>query len=375
MSPGTRTRHPNLPKYVSESNGRIVYRPYIKASERQHIQTDKYGFLKPPVRLGRLDDPEDEILQSYLKARRAIENLSGDKRNTLRWVVDQYTASMKFKSLAPGSQKQADFLRRILEHPVSVDKKPSTLGDLRTFQITKPMVRRLADKRLQDYQGKGKKGLVTVNREISFLSTAMSWALQNIDDLGIRDNPFKISKFKEIPNERYVTDEEYDQQSKLAKQIAPYLPIVFEITYLLASRGVETLDIKLSDIDPDREKGGIFVRRRKGSKDNFIEWSDRLYKAYLEARNQHSRFTVSKIDAPLILGNRGKQLTREGFNTAMQRLKKLMENRGLEDQYWSLHLLKHKGVTDAKDNRIAGHVSEQMRNRYDHRVERIKPAK
>jgi hypothetical protein len=59
----------------------------------------------------------------------------------------------------------------------------------------------------------------------------------------------------------------------------------------------------------------------------------------------------------------------------MQRLKKLMESEGMGDVYWSLHKLKSKGVSDARDDRIAGHKSEAMRERYKTKIERHKPAK
>jgi hypothetical protein len=50
-----------------------------------------------------------------------------------------------------------------------------------------------------------------------------------------------------------------------------YLPVLFEITYTVASRGIKTLDIKLSQMDLDRATGGIYVDRRKGNDCNYIE--------------------------------------------------------------------------------------------------------
>jgi|GEM_PF-1377911 len=375
MPPKPRTRIPNLPKYVSESNGRIVYRPRIPKEWQHLIATDKSGFLRPPVRLGKPGDPEAYILNGYLAAKASLEARIGSVKHTLRWVIDEYKKSKSFKALAIESQRQAEVLSRILDHPVSIDGKDSTLGDLQITHISKPVVRRLAEKRLDDYQAKGRKGTVQVNREITFLSSATKWAMNYLDNLGLIENPFRIIKFKEEPNRRYVTDEEYEIQYKQAARIAEYLPVIFEITYLVASRGIETLDIKLTDIDPDRNTGGIYVHRRKGSKDNFIEWSDRLYQAYLAAKALHAKHKIASIDAPLILGSHGHQLRKSALDTAMQRLKKLMESEGLGDIFWSLHKLKSKGVSDARDARIAGHKSEAMRERYKTKIERHKPAK
>ena len=370
-----RTRYPNLPKYVTESNGRIVYRPRVPKDWQGIIPMDRSGFLKPPIKLGKPTDPEPYLLNGYLAARASLEARVGSVKHTLRWLIEEYKKSKTFKSLAIESQRQADFLCRILDHPICIDGRDSTLGDLLVTHISKPMVRRLAEKRLEDYKAKGRKGTVLVNREITFLSSATKWAMNYLDNLGLVENPFRIIKFKEEPNRRYVTDEEYETQYKLAGTIADYLPVIFEITYLVASRGIETLDIKLSDIEPDRKTGGIYVHRRKGSKDNFIEWSDRLYQAYLNAKGLHAKHRISSIEAPLIIGSHGQQLRKSALDTAMQRLKKLMESEGLGDVYWSLHKLKSKGVSDARDDRIAGHRSEAMRERYKTKIERHKPAR
>jgi len=39
--------------------------------------------------------------------------------------------------------------------------------------------------------------------------------------------------------------------------------------------------------------------------------------------------------------------------------------KGFGDIYWSMHMLKHKGMTDAKDKDVAG-LSEQNKKIYDH---------
>lgn len=89
-------------------------------------------------------------------------------------------------------------------------------------------------------------------------------------------------------------DDEYDIQLDVAGDMFDYLPVLFEITYLIASRGVETLDIKLSQIDSDRTTGGIYVDRRKGSDSNIIEWPDRLYEAYQAALKLHQKHKIAR---------------------------------------------------------------------------------
>jgi integrase len=375
MTPKPRAKNTNLPKYCTLSNGRIVYRPRIAPEHRHIIPTDRHGYLRPPVRLGKPGDPEREIIAAYLTAKNQIEQQIAATHHTLAWVVNQYTRSSKFKGLAPCSQRRAQVFLRILDHPATIDGEQKTLGDIPARSITRPMVRRLADQRLKQYQSNGKKGVVIVNREITTLASAIKWAKDHIDRLGIVENPFGIEKYSEQPNTRYVTDEEYHIQRDIAAGVADYLPVVFELAYLLAGRSVEMLDIKLSDIDTDRETGGIHVTRRKGSESNIIEWSDRLYQAYQDARELHARHKIAAIDAPLLINQQGQALRIETLRTAMSRLKKKMAKESLSDVYWSLHKLKSKGVSDAQDDRIAGHKSESMRNRYRVKTARRKPAR
>jgi len=370
VSPRLRQQYPNLPKYVTNSNGRIVYRPYLPPGERQGIDVDKHGFLRPPVKLGKVGDREEDLLRAYLAARATLDAQSNSAKHTLRWIINQYLASSKFKSLAHGTQKRVSAFEKILDHPVRVGGDRRALGDLRAASITMPMARRLADKRLTDYKAAGRKGEAQVNHEIGLLSAAVAWARQYLDNTGLEGNPFDLPKFKTPKNKRYVTDEEYLLQSRIAGEIAPYLPVVFELTYLLAARGIEVLDLKLSDATSD----GIDVARRKGSRDNTILWSDRLRAAYQAARDLHQAHTVSLLDPPMIIGAGGRKLSKSGLDSAMQRLRRLMVERGLEDRYWNLHLLKAKGVSDAKDKRIAGHRSEAMRDQYNVKREKMEPA-
>ncbi|WP_421848275.1 site-specific integrase [Marinomonas sp.] len=363
------------PKYVREVNGRIVWRPRITAEDRTVIDVDSYGFLKPPVRLGSVKDSEERILSAYLSAKTSLTARTGADKHTLKWIIDQYLNSSQFRALASTTHHRTKSLVKVLEHPIAANGKDITFGDVPIITITKPMVRRLADKRLDNMIAEGLKGTSTINQEMSLLHSATRWAIEHIDDLGITDSPFKVKKFKVDENERYVTDEEYDVQYQIAAELSEYLPLFFELTYLIASRGVETLDLRTSHIDPDPINGGIYVTRRKGSKNNFIEWSDRLYKAYQAAVSILEKHKANGKDVPLIISSTGYKLSMSGLRTAMHRLKETMAERDLKDNFWSLHLLKSKGVSDAESDHIAGHKTESMRNKYKTKIERHKAAR
>ena len=371
MSPRLRQQYPNLPKYVTHSNGRIVYRPYIPAADRAHIETDKHGFLRPPIRLGKPGDPEKALLQAYLAARAQLDAQVAAEKYSLRWIVESYLDSRQFKDLASGTQGRVSAFKRVLDHPVTVGGVRRTLGDLRAPDITMPMARRLADKRLADYQARGRKGEVQVNHEIGLLATSVAWAMQFLDHTGLTSNPFNIPKFKAPKNERYVTDEEYELQARISGEVAPWLPVAYELAYLLAARGAEVISLKLSDVT----EAGIDVTRLKGSRSNTILWSERLRAAYQAARALHVGAKVTLLDPPLVVSATGRAITASGLQSAMQRVKRLMTERGVGGVYWNLHLLKAKGVSDAANKRIAGHRSEAMRDRYNVKRETMEPVR
>lgn len=369
MSPVKRRKNVNWPKYVTSANGRVVYRPRIPSKLHGSIPVDKSGFLRPPIRLGKVGDPDDSILRAYIAAKQSIEAAKEPDRNTLSWLATGYQQSSRFARLSPVTQtKYSQLLTQILSHPLKIRGVDATLGDLFAKQLTKPKLRQILDIRLKRYQDEGKKGTVQVNRQLASLSAMFTWALQYIEGLEISDNPcLGIERFQETPRKRYVTDEEYEIQYNIAGEVRDYLPVFFEHAYLLASRGVEVRNLKLSDISDE----GYLVHRRKGSKDNIIEWSDRLRSAYKAAIALHQKRKVSSTY--LIVSATGRNLTQNTLQDAMQKLKKKMIERGLRDVYWTAHDLKRKGISDAKDKGIGGHKSEQMKAQYNTKIETFAP--
>ena len=57
----------------------------------------------------------------------------------------------------------------------------------------------------------------------------------------------------------------------------------------------------------------------------------------------------------------------------MSRLKKLMIEDGLGDVFWSIHMLKHKGMTDAENKELGGHKDQAIKDSYTHDLDRVKP--
>ncbi|QTR47503.1 hypothetical protein J9253_06090 [Thiothrix litoralis] len=360
------------PPYVSVSYGVVVFRPYVPAEKRAGLDVGKNGLLKHSIRLGTPLDDQDAIYRAYLAARESLRLQMTSARNTLGWLTEQYLASRQFRDLAISTQKRAFQLSRILEHPLKINGTPSTLAMLHITNLSQPLLHQIADKRLSDYQRNGKKGVVQVNRETTFLSGALSWACNYIPDIGITTNPLRgFSGIPETPITRYITDDEYQIAYDHAASIRPWLQPLMELTYLLALRGIETLTIRLSDCTEE----GIRTHRRKGSRDNIIRWSQRLRQAHQAALVLHQPDKQTVRDPYLICYRNGEAVSRGAAHIAMRELKAKLDAAEQGETFFNLHALKAKGVSDSKDKHIAGHRSEAMRNRYDRKLPTTDPAK
>jgi integrase len=133
-----------------------------------------------------------------------------------------------------------------------------------------------------------------------------------------------------------------------------------ELTYLLAARGIEVTDLTIANATDI----GIIVNRRKGSKNTIIRWTPRLKTAWDAALTLHK--TPPAPTTTLLKAARGvRKLTRDALTNAWQNLKTKMEAAGLGSIYFWLHDLKRKGISDAADDRIAGHISDKVRANYN----------
>ena len=267
-------------------------------------------------------------------------------------------------------------MSRVLQQDIDIGGDLITLGDLHLKRLTKPTIRQVMQVRLEEYKEDGRKGESQVNRELSYLSNVIKWGLEHYDEFAGLGNPCHgITRFKENVRDRYVTDGEYLRQLQIAGAFRDYLPIVFEITYLTATRGIEALNLKFSDIIQHPEDGRrcIKTRRRKGSKDTYIFLSPRFEAAIDAARELHKKRKVAGL---YIVPGPGRSTTgklKKGtLDSAMQDLKNHMIEAVHGDLFWTLHDLKRKGISDAEDKKIAGQ-SPAMQARYDTKIHAFEP--
>ena len=368
-------------KYVKIIKGRYYFHPYIAKKDRGQIETDAAGRAKTTL-LGKTTDPEHKIVAAYSAALQQLEWQKAPERLTLFWLSKQYQDSRSFKKKEPETQRTyCNMEKAILEHLIEVNNEQIKVGEIDSRLLTTVDIRTIIDSKWKWYQDNNYHGGSQCNQQLSYLATLYKHGMQYIPELAqLPKNPVHgIETFETNTCTRLVTDEEYQiQYDVAAENPANGLCILFELTLGLAARGVEALDLKLSDCQPE----GILVRRRKKSLTNLIEWSadpaipkeeSRLYQAYLSALERHKKHKILPDDPPLLISRKGDKLGASGLQSAMVRLRKKLADRGLNDVFWTMHMLKHKAITESEDKRMAGHKTEAMRQRYDHSIERFKP--
>ncbi|HZF96685.1 MAG TPA: integrase [Pseudoxanthomonas sp.] len=313
------------------------------------------------------------------------EGKGGPTHGTVAWVLESFHGSSRFKELAKGTQRNYELCRRIVEQfPTQIGIK---FGALVAARLTQTNVQRLHERIVQ--QGTPSKA----NHVLRYLRRVFKWAGPH---LGLKDNPAKgIEQAKERQRRRLPAPEVYQAVVDYARErgaltphshgsVPPYLWIMAELGYLCRLRGIETNTL----VEAQGEAEGLRTDRRKGSRNNIVEWTPRLRAAW-DAALAYRRQIVERTtriqqlrpeDRYLFLSEDGEPLTKHSLDSAWQRLiaKAVKDQVITIDQRFSLHDLKRKGGSDtagnSADKQDALGVTAPMMKVYDLSVPRVKPS-
>ena len=171
-----------------------------------------------------------------------------------------------------------------------------------------------------------------------------------------------------------------------AGSLAPYLWPLMEIKYLCRMRSIEVVQLT----DAHASELGLYVARRKGSYDNIVRWSPRLraawdaavaVRAMIYTRRRHKRLVPPPERRFIFLTEGATPVTTSALGTSWAQLMLAAVKAGVitPEQRFTLHGLKHRGVTDTKGSRrrkqlASGHQTEAMIRLYDHDVPVVSPA-
>lgn len=326
----------SLPKGVTLERGKYYYRPYIP-------ETKKSG---KRILLGEEADGLPMILMRY------EELLSDKQEKTLGYGVNQYLDSRDLAKLADTSRRDAQrHAKQILNTPLVGGLY---FSEVPLDQISTGMIQKYHDKRSGESE-------IMANKEVTFLSVIFNWLKRR--DI-IMDNPATGVKRNSIaPRDRYVTDDEFFTVLKMAKESPqPYLAPAMILAYVCRARRVEILNFRKNDIVEE----GLYLKRRKGSKNQIIGFTPMLEEAISLLKG-----IPEQISSVWLLHDRkGQAIRDESFKTAWGRLMtKAVKEKGIERFHF--HDLKAKGVSDFEGDKLlaSGHKTLSMLNVYDRKLE------
>lgn len=355
MKPGKPRQNEKLPDYVYLKKGRYVFVPYMGRGKR-----GKEESLKLDGQLVREGATLREIWRAY-------DLMHNQDDTSLKWLLDQFLDSKHFKSLKPVTRKGYQGYKEVICRKKL--KNGSTFGDLPFASITIKIVRRYLDSR---------DARIAANREIQFLKSAFSWAIQYID--GVTNNPcVGVTLNKQPPRDRYVTHDEYDLVHKIAEKSSyPYIAIAMEFAYLCRARRGEVFALKRSDLIEE----GVYLQRGKGSDSEITLWTPRLEKA-VKAAKAYQREAPTPLDGGYLLHDKkGLAIKKNAFDSAWKRVVTQAMETGITEngetlkleERFTFHDLKAKGISDHQ-HKHGGHRSGKMKRVYDRLPDLVKATK
>ncbi|AJQ86735.1 site-specific integrase [Xanthomonas oryzae] len=318
------------------------------------------------------------------------------ERGTLAFLDERFHRSTEFKALAPGTQK--DYRQSGQAACAYVLKDGSQLGRMQVTRINVPTMQRLVETLAAGREATAMQPAIEprpskANHVLRYLRRLFGWGIR----FGLCEhNPAKgVRQAKELAAHTMPEQDAFTAILRFAQQratfdahtkgsVSPYLHAVMVLAYNLRLRGAEVTDLT----DAHAGEQGILARRRKGSRDNVTLWNEELRGAWawlIEYRRRtmaaHERPVPPKPEQRrLVVSQSGTPLTKSALDSAWQRMITLAIREGVieEAQRFSLHGLKHRGITDtegtlADKQEAAGHKTQEMTRRYSHDVPVVKP--
>ncbi|WP_237388003.1 tyrosine-type recombinase/integrase [Xenorhabdus sp. Sc-CR9] len=295
------------------------------------------------VRLCNFSATQAEVWVAYEKLLAAQKN-----DETLNGLIKAFFLSPDFSAL--GTETKKDYRKY-------ANKLLPVFGNMLPDNIKPQHIRKYMDKR-------GLKAKTQPNREKNFLSRVFNWGYER----GIvSGNPCQgVRQFKEIPRDRYITDDEYNALYSISP---PVVQIAMELAYLCCTRQADILSLTYAQVYEE----GIFIKQGKTGVAQIKAWTERLDNVVVMSKNA---LPLDKgVSSIYVLHQRkGSRYTRDGFNSRWRKAKLLAKETFPDlDFNFTFHDLKAKGVSDlegplSEKQQITGHKNITQTARYDRKV-------
>lgn len=320
----------------------------------------------------------------------------GDLRGSLDYLCAQFKKSSEYLEKADETKRDYDWCADTACNYVLADG--SRLGEVMVARLTVPAIQRLVEALGKGREATGRQPALPArpskaNHVQRFLRRTFAWGIR----FGLcQHNPAKgVRQMREVGNDKMPTPQAFATMLDFLKargrlkahtrgSVSPYLYYVLVLAYNLRLRKIEVTDLTDAHELPE----GVLCNRRKGSRDNVTQWNAELREAWdwlVEYRRKtmkdHKRPIPMKPEKrKLLVSQSGTPLTRSALDSAWQRAitKAMIERVIAPEDRFSLHGLKHRGVTDTAGNigdkqDAAGHVERKMTLRYDHDLPVVAP--
>ena len=333
-----RRTNDGLPKYCRRRSYGVIYSPYIGRENGK----SKWG---KDVNLGPSNMAVADVWLAFKRE-------TSEESDTLRWLLSAYVDSKHVKGKAKRTRDDYASYRDILNAFPMANGKP--FGSARLVDIKRTAIKKFLDK----YHAP-----ISANRLIQFMKAAWNWALDRHDH--VPENPCMGVKLNtQTERKRYVKPEEYQAIHPLT---TGWVHWAMELAYLLRARRSEIITMRVNAITEE----GLDWDRGKGSDGEITLWTPRL-RAAIEGALKHSYGNAKPIgNARILLNNYGSPVTASAWNSALQRLRPKMKEKGIAP--FTLHDLKAAGYSD-QETQYAGHRSPKMHNTYNRKKRIVEPA-
>ncbi len=321
------------------------------------------------------------------------KHTTGTTVGTLEHLFHTFHKSLEFKELELLTQKHYKGYASALEQYALKDG--SLLGQLPVERVTTPLVQRLVETYAMGRPATRRQPAVPAtpskaNHLFRYLRRTLAWGVRH----GIckSNAALGVRQAKEAKAFKMPTAEAYRRVLAFARDrgaLTPhtkgsfpsYLAPVMVLAYSVRLRGIEVCTLT----DAHRLDEGIHSNRRKGSRDNVTRWDEQTtdaWSALVDRRktiwNRPGRGFAIPLQASarfLLVEQTGNPMRKSSLDTVWQRFirEAIRVNVISEAERFSLHGLKHRGITDTAGNRgdkqdAAGHVTPEMTDRYDHEL-------
>lgn len=328
-----------------------------------------------------------------------VESLTtGQQRGTVRYLFDRFHESSEFKELS--LESQADYRRYADSLANYIRKDGTTFGSMPVDRITTPVVQRLVEVFANGRPATWNQPALPpfpskANHQFRYLRRTLAWGVRH----GYcKHNPATgVRQAKEASEHKMPTPDAFAKVLAFARERgarAPhtkgscpgYLAPAIVLAFSARLRGIEVCTLT----DAHRLDQGVHGDRRKGSRASITEWNDEMteaWEALVARRNtiwhrdgRNFAIPIRPEQRFLLVEQTGNPIARSSVSSAWQRFIHMAMREGVieESERFSMHGLKHRGVTDTAGNRgdkqdAAGHKSPATTGRYDHDIPIVKP--